>query len=200
MIAFAFTFPAWRYHATPWGRNVNEADVAWPPEPVRILRSLIATWWRKADQTRFPKAMLDDLIDTLAGEPPVFQLPNAVHSHIRTFMPAPTKPPGTLIYDAFFGLGHAAEMIVAWRSIALSSEQRELAAHLLEQMGYLGRAESWVEGRIRDNWDGSFNAAPRGKGGPSSRDSIPADVMLPVSPHVWAQNRLKLMENSSLPR
>ena len=66
MIAFGFTFPAGRYHATPWGRNVNEADVAWPPEPVRILRSLIATWWRKADQARFPKAMLDDLIDALA--------------------------------------------------------------------------------------------------------------------------------------
>ncbi|MFX9058357.1 hypothetical protein ABTN75_21495, partial [Acinetobacter baumannii] len=50
MIAFAFTFPGNRYHATPWGRHANEADVAWPPEPVRILRGLIATWWRKADQ------------------------------------------------------------------------------------------------------------------------------------------------------
>jgi CRISPR-associated protein Csb2 len=36
MLALAFTFPAGRYHATPWGRHVNEADVAWPPEPWRI--------------------------------------------------------------------------------------------------------------------------------------------------------------------
>jgi CRISPR-associated protein Csb2 len=43
MLALAFTFPAGRYHATPWGRHVNEADVAWPPEPWRILRTLVAT-------------------------------------------------------------------------------------------------------------------------------------------------------------
>src|SRR5438093_12500612 len=152
MIAFGFTFPAGRYHATAWGRNVNEADVAWPPEPVRILRSLIATWWRKADQARFPKAMLDDLIDALAMEPPVFQLPDAVHSHIRAFMPAPTKPPGTLIYDAFFRLDHQDELIVGWRSLGFSPEERELAEHLLRHIGYLGRAESWVEGRIADDW------------------------------------------------
>ena len=195
MIAFAFTFPAGRYHATPWGRNVNEADVAWPPEPVRILRSLIATWWRKADQAHFPKAMLDSLIDALAAEPPVFQLPDAVHTHIRTFMPAPTKPPGTLIYDAFFRLDRAAELIVAWPGIGLSPEQHEFAAHLLERMGYLGRAESWVDGRIADNWDGSFNAAPRVDGTVPPRDSVPIDVTLPVSANAWVQIRSKFVEH-----
>ena len=87
MIAFAFTFPAGRYHATPWGRHANEADVAWPPEPVRILRALIATWWRKADHERYPKTRLDDLIDALATELPVLRLPEAVHTHVRAFMP-----------------------------------------------------------------------------------------------------------------
>jgi CRISPR-associated protein Csb2 len=29
MLAIAFTFPGGRYHGTPWGRHVNEADVAW---------------------------------------------------------------------------------------------------------------------------------------------------------------------------
>ena len=91
MIAFAFSFPAGRYHATPWGRHANEADVAWPPEPVRILRALIATWWRKADHKRFPKIMLDDLVDALAAELPVFHLPEAVHTHVRAWMPAPTE-------------------------------------------------------------------------------------------------------------
>lgn len=200
MIAFAFTFPAGRYHATPWGRNVNEADVAWPPEPVRILRSLIATWWRKADQTRFPKAMLDDLIDALAAEPPVFRLPDAVHSHIRTFMPAPTKPPGTLIYDAFFRLDRADELIVAWPGVALSPEQRDVAAHLLERIGYLGRAESWVEGCIANNWDGSFNAVPRVGDAAPPGDSVPTDVTLPVSPDGWAELRSKLMGHSKAAR
>ena len=146
MIAFAFSFPAGRYHATPWGRHVNEADVAWPPEPVRILRALIATWWRKADHERFPKIMLDGLIDALAAEPPVFRLPEAVHTHVRAFMPAPMDR--KLIYDAFLRFDRDAELIAAWPSVTLTAEQEALAAHLLERIGYLGRAESWAEGRI----------------------------------------------------
>ena len=55
MFALAFRFPADRYHATPWGRNVNEADVAWPPEPWRLLRALIAAWWRKATGRAGPR-------------------------------------------------------------------------------------------------------------------------------------------------
>jgi CRISPR-associated protein Csb2 len=140
--------------------------------------------------------MLDDLIDLLASEAPVFQLPAAVHSHIRTFMPAPTKPPGTLIYDGFFRLERQARLIVAWPAVALLPEQRDLAEHLLERVGYLGRAESWVEGHVANSWDGSFNAAPRGEDRPPFRDSIPADVTLPVTPDLWAKNRLKLIENS----
>jgi len=214
MIAFAFTFPAGRYHATPWGRNVNEADVAWPPEPVRILRALIATWWRKADHARFPKSLLDDLIDVLAVEPPVFQLPEAVHSHIRTFMPAPTKPPGTLIYDAFFRMDEAAEMIVAWPDVVLSSAQRELAAHLLGRTGYLGRAESWVDGRLVEDATLGIDAACRGTryqrlNGTKhtvasdgrlielqSRDElIPVDLIVPLSPQDWAGLRLRLTKS-----
>jgi CRISPR-associated protein Csb2 len=53
MIALCLCFPAGRYHATPWGRHVNEAALAWPPEPVRILRALIACHHRKADTELF---------------------------------------------------------------------------------------------------------------------------------------------------
>ena len=42
MFALAIRFVAGRYHATPWGRHVNEADVAWPPEPWRLLRAFVA--------------------------------------------------------------------------------------------------------------------------------------------------------------
>jgi len=42
MLALSFTFPGGRYHATPWGRHVNEADLEWPPSPWRIVRALIA--------------------------------------------------------------------------------------------------------------------------------------------------------------
>jgi CRISPR-associated protein Csb2 len=65
MIALNFRFPAGRYHATPWGRHVNEAALAWPPEPVRILRALIACHYRKADTRFSSKEALADLIDVL---------------------------------------------------------------------------------------------------------------------------------------
>src|SRR5262245_52346277 len=151
MIAFAFTFPVGRYHATPWGRHANEADVAWPPEPVRILRALMATWWRKADHERYPKVVLDDLIDALAAELPIFHLPDSVHTHLRAFMPAPEDR--KLIYDAFFRMERDAKMIVAWPNVVLTPDQLALAAHLLERIGYLGRTESWAESSIAQHWD-----------------------------------------------
>ena len=171
MIAFAFTFPVGRYHATPWGRHANEADVAWPPEPVRILRALIATWWRKGDHARFPKPVLDDLIDSLAAELPVFHLPEAVHAHVRAFMPAPEDR--KLIYDAFFRLDRNAKMIVAWPSVVLTPEQHALAAHLLERIGYLGRAESWAESFVAEDWDGEFDAYPHSMDAAVAKNCVP---------------------------
>ncbi|HFQ89125.1 MAG TPA: type I-U CRISPR-associated protein Cas5/Cas6, partial [Desulfobulbus sp.] len=50
MLAIGFRFIAGRYHATPWGRHVNEAAVEWPPSPWRIVRALAATWHRKLDR------------------------------------------------------------------------------------------------------------------------------------------------------
>lgn len=197
MIAFGFSFPGGFYHATPWGRHANEADVAWPPEPVRILRSLIAAWFRKADQARFPKRVLDDLVDALAAEPPLFSLPEAVHSHMRAFMPAPADK--KLIYDAFLRLDRDAEVIAAWPTVVLDSDTSALAAHLMERLGYLGRAESWVIARILKNSNGEFNARPRALKGKeiidadgvvltdqTSESSTPVEVVAVLPPKAWA--------------
>jgi CRISPR-associated protein Csb2 len=194
MIAFAFNFPVGRYHATPWGRHANEADVAWPPEPVRILRALIATWWRKADHARFPKAVLDDLIDALALELPVFHLPQAVHTHVRAYMPAPSDR--KLIYDAFLRLDRDAELIVAWRGVAFGPEQKELCSHLLERIGYIGRAESWTCARMADNWNGKFNSFAREPGQVPIGD-IPVEVAVSLGPTGWAQLRTQLLQGTS---
>ena len=45
-ITLKLTFPAGRYHATPWGRHVNEGVPEWPPSPWRLLRALVAVWKR----------------------------------------------------------------------------------------------------------------------------------------------------------
>jgi CRISPR-associated protein Csb2 len=149
MFALVFRFPAGRYHATPWGRNVNEADVAWPPEPWRILRALIATFWRKGDRERWSDKDLSALIDLLAEQPPVYQLPDgAVHAHTRHYMPQGKIEKGreatSLVFDAFARLPHDGAIVAAWPEVALPAPLFALAADLARGIGYLGRAESPV--------------------------------------------------------
>ena len=50
MLAIEFKFLAGRFHATPWGRQVNEGAVEWPPSPWRLLRALIAVWHLKCPE------------------------------------------------------------------------------------------------------------------------------------------------------
>lgn len=174
MLALAFTFPAGRYHATPWDRHVNEGAVAWPPEPWRILRALIATWHHKLKhEAKHDETTLHALIETLAAEPPEYKLPTASHSHTRHYMPQKEArgvlqfdgtgrrtvlvkqgttwgPDTALVFDAFTAVGRADPLCVSWPNIDLPDDQRSLLDDLLAVMGYLGRAESWVEARRID--------------------------------------------------
>ena len=160
MLALFFHFPARRYHATPWGRHVNEADVAWPPEPWRIVRALIASYWRKGVRHRWPEADAASLIDALASAPPVYYLPEgSVHGHTRHYMPAPTRK--TLVFDAFAHLPDGEQIVAAWPEVTLASELFELISDLASGIGYLGRAESWTECHAADTWDaGAANCLP----------------------------------------
>jgi CRISPR-associated protein Csb2 len=152
MFALAFRFPAGRYHANPWARHVNEADVAWPPDPWRILRAVVATWHRKADREAFPEDRLAALIDRLAEEAPVYRVPLAISAHTRHYMPTRegNKEKATLIFDAFARLDPAEPLIVAWPKTTLAPDEHALALHLVERIGYLGRAESWVESEVTE--------------------------------------------------
>ena len=152
MLALSFSFPARRYHATPWGRHVNEADVAWPPEPWRILRALIATYWRKGTCVHWSKEEAGSLINALAAAPPTYYLPEgAVHAHTRHYMPAPSKK--TLVFDAFAHLPDGEAIVAAWPDLILERHQFDLVADLADGIGYLGRAESWVECTAAAEWD-----------------------------------------------
>ncbi len=148
MLAITFTFPAGRYHATPWGRHVNEADVAWPPDLWRILRAFIAVWHRKLDHARFPTERLHALLANLAeAEPPLLRLPEvAIHAHTRHYMPGKDDKK-TLVFDAFARVSPDDPLVVSWPNFELNKTQAELLDALLENLGFLGRAESWVEAR-----------------------------------------------------
>src|SRR6185437_441165 len=154
----------------------------WPPEPVRILRALVATWWRKLDHQAYPKADLDALIEQLASAPPEYRLPAAVHTHLRAFMPAPAAK--KLIFDAFFRLGAEAELVVCWPGVTLSPAAARIATALLENLGYLGRAESWVEARLQPNWEGTTNTRLLAPGTASNEGEL-VDVTLALTAPDW---------------
>jgi CRISPR-associated protein Csb2 len=189
MFALIFRFPAGRYHATPWGRNVNEADVAWPPEPWRILRALIATWWRKGDWGRWSEDDLAALIDALAEQPPLYRLPDGgVHAQTRHYMPAPVKT--TLVFDAFARLPKDSEIVAAWPAVTLSEPLFELAADLARSIGYLGRAESWADCEVRPEWDVSHaNCFAEGADG---ADGEPVRLIAPRNSDDYAAERNRL--------
>ncbi|MCG6869723.1 MAG: type I-U CRISPR-associated protein Csb2 [Gammaproteobacteria bacterium] len=148
MLLLRFTFPAGRYHANPWDRHVNEGEVAWPPDPWRILRALIATWHRKLKvNSRHGENVLTGLIESLAGALPEYVVPAASHYHTRHYLPQWKAGDTSLVFDAFAAVDRDDPLYLRWPDLNLPADQIELLDDLLEALGYLGRAESWVEAR-----------------------------------------------------
>lgn len=147
MATIALRFPGGRYHATPWGKHVNEGDVEWPPSPWRLLRALLATGFTKLGWTTVP-AEAHTLVTRLAEALPVYRLPAGVVAHTRHYMPTRSKT--TKVIDAFIRVDPAADLLVHY-PVSLSPEELELLEHLVANLGYLGRAESWVDGRLVDD-------------------------------------------------
>jgi len=69
------SFPTGRFHATPWGRHVNEGVPEWPPTPYRLVRALYDVWKRKRPD--WPQSRVAPLLATLAATLPQFYLPPA---------------------------------------------------------------------------------------------------------------------------
>jgi CRISPR-associated protein Csb2 len=143
MLVISLQFPAKRFHATPWGRQVNEGAVEWPPSPWRLLRALVATWYHKHDEV--PEAEMQTLIECLSS-PPAFQLPPASVAHTRHYMPV-AGDERTKVFDTFIAVAPDAAVSVVWRNLELAPAQLALLDRLLQSLNYLGRAESWVIAR-----------------------------------------------------
>ena len=194
MFALSFHFPAGRYHATPWGRNVNEADIAWPPEPWRLLRALVAAWQRKGDRDRWSEAHLVHLTDMLSESLPVYRLPEgAIHAHTRHYMPLGVVEKGrektTLIFDAFVRLPSRERIVAAWPEVTLDTELFAFAADLAEAIGYLGRAESWTECEALAEWNGEANCRPVD----TRLRGDPVRIVAPLSPAAYSAERNRLL-------
>ena len=201
MLAIAFTFPAGRYHATPWGRHVNEADVAWPPDLWRITRALIAVWHRKLDPNTYPPERLHSLLATLAeAQVPSYQLPAvAIHSHTRHYMPGKGDKK-TLVFDAFARVANDAPLVIAWSDVTLDVPLIELLDALLDNLGFLGRAESWVEARRVDE-PGLFNCFPADQAVDNESGEITGEIvrlLAPLPPAAYAAFRVDKLASAEI--
>ena len=153
-LSLAFRFPARRYHATPYGHHVNEGLIEWPPSPWRLLRALISVGYTSRTwDAAGPPPVARRLIDKLAGELPVYYLPPAVGAHSRHYMPIGTLDnkrkieKTTLVFDTWARI-EGGELIAIWRDVRLDGPELFILRILVERLNYLGRSESWVEGRV----------------------------------------------------
>ena len=153
-LSLAFRFVAGRYHATPHGHHVNEGLIEWPPSPWRLLRALISVGYTSGVwNSTGPPAVAQSLIEKLSSDLPCYYLPPAVGTHSRHYMPigvldGKTKiEKTTLVFDTWARVEDQ-ELVVTWNDVCLDQAELPLLAVLVERMNYLGRSESWVDGRV----------------------------------------------------
>ena len=152
MLAIKYRFTANRYHATQWGRHVNEGVPEWPPSPWRILRGIVATWRRTLPE--LPADRVVPILSALASEYPQFHLPPAATGHTRHYMPYNEggKERTTLVIDSFVAVRDGKAVFAVWPNIEMDPAQRADLSTILHNMPYLGRAESWVEASLASEY------------------------------------------------
>lgn len=149
MLTIELRFPSGRYHANPWGRNVNEGEVEWPPSPYRLARALIDVWKRRKPE--WPEEKILPILKSLSS-PVRFFLPSATAAHTRSFLSSNERDSSSkqLIFDAFVALEHDEKCFIGLDSGEASAIVEDLNA-LLCELNYLGRSESWISARVLDN-------------------------------------------------
>lgn len=161
-VTLKLTFPAGRYHATPWGRHVNEGVPEWPPSPWRLLRALVAVWRRTCPDLseQQVRRVLEELV-----QPPVFRLPPHRVAHTRHAMPTNVlarnykpsekeKKAGkyqgdpTIVFDTFVAVGRTDPVLIYWKDATLSAADAIAFGKLIGNLTTLGRAEGWVDAEV----------------------------------------------------
>src|ERR1700722_4523684 len=140
-------FPAGRYHATPWGRHVNEGVAEWPPSPWRLLRAIVAVW--KRTYSDLPESQVQRILGALIS-PPRFRLPSHRVAHTRHYMPWEKKGPAdrALVFDTFVCVSRHDSLFIGWPEVELSADDRSRLVRLLANLSSLGRAEGWVHAEL----------------------------------------------------
>ncbi len=148
MLAIRMRFLAGRFHATPWGHHVNEGVVEYPPSLWRLLRSLVATFYRvfptQAHENGGDNEAVSQLKRVLAklSTPPEYRLPSAAAAHTRHY---DQDNKGVKFFDTFVSVNPKDNLLWLWRDVILNEKEREALAELLNALGTFGRAETWCE-------------------------------------------------------
>lgn len=181
MVGIQFNFTANRYHATQWGRHVNEGVLEWPPSPWRILRGIIATWKRTLPS--IPGNRVFPILEMLATERPSYSLPPASASHTRHYMPynQGRRERTTLVIDSFIAIQPAKPVVAIWQNVELTQNQTDDLNSILRNMPYLGRAESWVDASIISNFPDP-NSEPMENGALPEGDIETVRTLVPRTP------------------
>ncbi len=186
MLTIELKFPSGSFHATPWGRNVNEGVPEWPPSPYRLVRALYDVWKRKRPDWQDER--VEPLLAALASEPPLFHLPLASAFHTRSFLSENDRDitRRQLVFDAFVALDKESSIIVGWPKVDLNNAQRNDLDELLALMNYLGRSESWVTARVFPSDESAdWNCTPLNGSTPKKEfESLP--VACPMPSQVYA--------------
>jgi CRISPR-associated protein Csb2 len=147
MLLIELAFPAGRYHATAWGRHVNEGIPEWPPSAYRLIRALYDVWKRKLPE--WEESRMERLLGTLGSAAPCYRLPSAAVSHTRSYLSENKQDVQSkaLVFDGFVVLSSRATVLMGWPDLAPDSRFLEDLDELLSRLNYLGRSESWIEAR-----------------------------------------------------
>ena len=202
-LSIAFRFLAGRYHATPFGHHVNEGLIEWPPSPWRLLRALISVGYTSgAWNGAGPPAAARGLFEKLAADLPCYRLPPAVGAHSRHYMPigvlnGDKREKTKLVFDTWARLGDE-EMTVTWKDVRLDRAESSLLDYLVQCLNYLGRSESWIEGRVM----GEGEPVPEANCLPERRGEMPGHgwelitLLAPVSVSDFAAWRTKQLDGA----
>lgn len=177
MLTIEFQSLSGQFHATPWNHHVNEGVVEWPPSPWRIVRALLATWHLKARE-EISAEVMSSLVNALSSELPHYSLPPMVEAHTRHYMPLRDHGKSSKIFQSFARL-ESEPIVMNWPTLTLSNEELDVLALLLNRLGFLGRAESWIEARVIDQEDFRGNCAPHEQNSKSTKGLEVVRVLAP---------------------
>jgi CRISPR-associated protein Csb2 len=181
MLTIGIEFITGRYHANPWGRNVNESEIEWPPSPYRIIRALYDVCKRKMPELDEP--VISGMIERLSSELPVFELPDAKTFTYGVYLSENSKDSSKkqLVFDSFVSVSPKCLVKVRWESLAMDETDKEYLREILKRVGYLGRSESLVRMTLLDQTTFSENSYPADRNSIGHEDMETVTVAVPVS-------------------